>query len=279
MGNLTNTIQNNALVALSRMAPQAVSGAIEQASARTGVDFAYLLQQAKVESSFNPTAKAKTSSATGLFQFIESTWLSMVEKYGDKHGISTEGMSRSEILEMRKNPEKASIMAAEFASENEKFLRTHYDGEIGPTELYLAHFLGAGQAAAFLNARAENGMKEAAYIFPKAAESNYNVFYDPATGRARTLDEIYNFFDEKFEIEESPANREVARDITVASYQNPFLDYPEKIEDTATQKALSLYQDLFANSLDIIFLSQMMDLPVSSKDGDFHLFSTRSFLK
>ena len=125
MANLTNTIQNNALDALSRMAPRAVSGAIKQACSETGVDFAYLMQQAKAESSFNPTAKAKTSSASGLFQFIESTWMNMVEKYGPKHGLDTNGKTRGEILALRNDPRAASLMAAEFASENEKFLKTH----------------------------------------------------------------------------------------------------------------------------------------------------------
>ena len=81
--------QNNNLVALQQRAGANISGAIQNASVKTGVDFSYLLKQADVESSFNATAKAKGSSATGLFQFIESTWLSMVKKYGDKYGLGT----------------------------------------------------------------------------------------------------------------------------------------------------------------------------------------------
>ena len=204
----TNTIINNVLAAFGGQAPKGVLNAIEKASAKTGVDFAYLVQQANAESSFDPNAKAKTSSATGLYQFIESTWMNTVEKHGYKHGVSTEGKSRQQILNMRKDPQIASNMAAEFASDNEKFLEDHWakgEKEIGSTELYLAHFLGAGGAAGFLNARDENPLQKASYIFPEAAKANRNVFYEPATGRARSFDEIHAFFDNKFQIKSAPA--------------------------------------------------------------------------
>lgn len=203
MQGLTNTIVNNVLAAFGSQAPKNVMSAIQKASAKTGVDFAYLVQQASAESGFDAGAKAKTSSATGLYQFIESTWLNMVEKHGYKHGISTEGKSRQQILNLRKDPEIAAHMAAEFASENQKFLEDHWakgQKKIGSTELYLAHFLGAGGAAAFLNARDENPLAKAAYIFPDAAKANRNVFYDRSTGQARSFEEIYAFFDKKFQI-------------------------------------------------------------------------------
>ena len=124
----------------------------------------------------------------------------MIDKYGEKHGIDTTGMSRQEILDLRKNPKIASTMAAEFASENERYLNRRWGGEIGSTELYFAHFLGAPKAAAFLNARDENPLQQAAVLFPKAAKANYNVFYERGTGRAKSLDEVYAFFDKKFEV-------------------------------------------------------------------------------
>src|SRR5437868_1566523 len=65
-----------------------VTAAIQLASARTGVQFDYLLNQARIESSLNPEARARTSSATGLFQFIEQTWLGMVKQHGAAHGLS-----------------------------------------------------------------------------------------------------------------------------------------------------------------------------------------------
>lgn len=204
-------IDNSNLAGLSQRAGAKVTGAIQQASAKTGVDFAYLMQQANVESSFNAKAKAKSSSATGLFQFIESTWLQMVDKHGEKYGlgdladkIDANGKvksraARQEILNLRKDPNVASLMAAEYASENKQFLENRLgSGSVGSTEMYLAHFMGAGGASAFLQAHRDAPQTPGALLFPQAAKSNYNIFYDKATGRQKSLDEIYAHFDKKF---------------------------------------------------------------------------------
>lgn len=203
MQNIGNTLQNNALTAMARHAAPPVLQAIANASKSSGVDFAYLLQQAKAESSFDPSAKARTSSATGLFQFINSTWMTMVERYGEKYGIDMEGKTRQDILDLRKDATISSNMAAEFAGENERYLNRHWGGEAGSTELYFAHFLGAPKAASFLNARDANPEHPAAVIFPKAAKANYNVFYDRATGRAKSIEEVYAYFDKKFAIKDA----------------------------------------------------------------------------
>lgn len=175
-----------------------IMNAIQNASAQSGVDFAYLVNQAKAESSFNPTVKSKTSSATGLYQFIDSTWMDMVNKYGTEYGIDTQGMTKREILNMRKDPEAASFMAAAFASENEKSLNANWGGDVGATELYFAHFLGASGASSFLKAKDSMPLETAATLFPKAANANYNVFYDRETGKPRSIAQVYDFFDAKF---------------------------------------------------------------------------------
>ncbi len=211
-------MNNNVLAAFGNNAPKHVINAIQKASVNTGVDFSYMVQQAHAESSFNPSAKAKTSSATGLFQFIDSTWMNMVDKHGEKYGIDTNNKSRQQILNMRKDPQIASNMAAEFASDNQKFLESHWakgEKHIGSTELYMAHFMGAGGAAAFLNARDENPLQTAAYIFPKEARANKNIFYDRDSGRAKTLEEIYAGFDQKFKIKNTANAAPSAR---VATY-------------------------------------------------------------
>ncbi|MCC6597190.1 MAG: transglycosylase SLT domain-containing protein [Alphaproteobacteria bacterium] len=217
MTGLTNTIANNILSGLGARVPHDVLSAIKNASLKTGVDFAYMVQQAKAESSFNPEAKAKTSSASGLYQFIESTWLGMVRNHGEKYGLGdlaakidakgrvADKAARREILALRNDPKIASNMAAEFASDNQKFLETHWrnaEGNIGATELYFAHFMGASGAAAFLNARDENPLQQAALLFPKAAAANRSVFYDTKTGRPKTMDEVYAFFDKKFNLKD-----------------------------------------------------------------------------
>lgn len=215
----------NPLAELSARASSSVLNAISGASQKTGIDFNYLLQQADVESSLNPSAKANTSSASGLFQFIESTWLSMVEKHGAKYGLNEEASSiingkvhdpqtRQDILDLRFDPQASSHMAAEFAEENQKILESHWGGAVGSTELYLSHFLGAGSASAFLNARDENPMQNAAALFPKAAKSNPNIFYDHQSGAAKSLEEVYARFDSKFI--EAPSAIPVQSDIFVA---------------------------------------------------------------
>ncbi|MFA7457770.1 MAG: transglycosylase SLT domain-containing protein, partial [Micavibrio sp.] len=199
---------NNTLDAFK--VPRNIYNAIQNASRSTGVNFTYLVEKAAAESSFNPDAKARTSSATGLFQFIESTWLGMVKNHGAKYGlqdyaakIGADGRvasrkDRQEILELRKDPEIASYMAAEFAAENHQQLKNNVGGKIGSTELYMAHFMGAGGASAFLNAMKKNPAMAAADIFPREARANRNVFFDARTGAPRSLQQVHAFFDRKF---------------------------------------------------------------------------------
>ncbi len=232
------TLQTNILDQKMMNAPQKILSAIEQASQKSGVDFSYLVKQAKAESSFNPNVKSSNSSATGLFQFIDSTWLDMVNKYGDQYGIDTQGKTKQQILDMRQDPESASFMAAAFASENEKFLNATWGGDVGSTELYFAHFLGASGASAFLNARDENPIQNAADIFPRAARANRNVFYDSQTGRARSLEEVYQFFNQKFQ----PAEAEENQLTYLAAAPKATLDEAEKQNGAVT------ISNLYANN-------------------------------
>lgn len=259
----SNSIQNNDLNKILSGVSGGIVSAIQSASARTGVDFAYLVQQAGAESSFNPHAQAKTSSASGLYQFIESTWMSMVERYGDKHGIETAGKSKSDILAMRKDPMKAAAMAAEFASENEKFLNNHWGGEVGATELYFAHFLGAGQAASFLQARDDNGLQPAADLFPAAAKANKNVFFDHNTGRAKSLNEVYAFFDQKFSVDgSSQGHVQTASSHTGQTSYTPYKPSHAMLSSARTN-SLGAWHNLVMNPLEIILLTQM-DVPTKS---------------
>lgn len=197
------TGQNSAvsanLATLVDKAGAKITHAIQSASAKTGVDFSYLLQQAQIESSFKADAKASTSSATGLYQFIDKTWLSMVDKYGDKHGI-TDVSNKKEVLALRKNPELCSLMAAEMAADNKDYLEKCTGQTAGSTELYMAHFMGPAGAGKFLNAMNKNPDANAAALFPDAAAANKNVFYDKS-GHAKSLGDVYAQFDKKFTIE------------------------------------------------------------------------------
>ncbi len=188
--------------------------AIKNASSRTGVSFDYLMSKAKQESSFNPTAKAGTSSATGLFQFIESTWLQAVRSYGDQFGLGnmadkitvdskgrpqvSDEATKQKILKMREDPQIAASMTAAMTKDNASYLENSLGGPVGQSDLYLAHFLGLGGAEKFLKARQSTPYASAADLFPAAAGANKNVFYD-ASGRKKSVEEVYSFFSKKMD--------------------------------------------------------------------------------
>src|SRR5688572_12039051 len=65
-----------------------ITSVIRNAAHAVGTSFSYLLATAKVESNFNPEAQAKSSSAQGLFQFIEQTWLSVMKEAGPRLGYT-----------------------------------------------------------------------------------------------------------------------------------------------------------------------------------------------
>jgi len=173
-----------------------VRAAISRAATRTGVDFDYLLAQAKLESGLDPNAKAKTSTATGLFQFIESTWLRTLDQHSAKHGMDWAGMAidangrvadaatRDQLLSLRHDADTASLMAAELARDNGDGLRVTLGRDAEPVELYLAHFLGLGGARKFLGALASDPNQSAAALMPKAAKANRAIFYDGGSARS-----------------------------------------------------------------------------------------------
>lgn len=192
----------------TRNAPAHVVRAVQQASAATGVDFAYLMDKAGVESGYRTDVKASTSSATGLFQFTEGTWLSMVEQHGAKYGLGvyadkinngsvSDPATRKEILNLRKDPRLSAIFAAELANDNKSYLENELGRPVGNTELYMAHFLGAGGAAKFLKALDKNPNQPAASLLPDAAKANLNVFYDGT--RPKSVGQIFDNFAAKFD--------------------------------------------------------------------------------
>lgn len=183
-----------------------VTGAIKQASTNTGASFQYLLAAAKMESDFNPSAGASTSSAHGLYQFIDQTWLATVKDAGSQFGygqyadaitktpsgdytVSDPSIYRS-IMKLRDDPVASSAMAGALTQSN-SFQLT---GKIGrrPTdgELYMAHFLGVGGAATLINSAVDNPQASAAKMFPSAAAANRSIFYD-RQGNARSVSDVY----------------------------------------------------------------------------------------
>lgn len=182
-----------------------VETAIQRASKATGVDFTFLMKTANRESGYNPRAKAATSSAAGLFQFVEQTWLSTLKQHGAKYGYARYadlivkgadgryhvdgGEAKRAVMDLRLDPHAASLMAGELASDHASYLR----GRTGRTptagELYAAHFLGPQGSARLIEAAQTRPQASAASLFPDAAQSNRSIFY--RDGRPATVAEVY----------------------------------------------------------------------------------------
>ncbi len=102
----------------------------------------------RVESAGVATAKNPRSSATGLGQFINSTWLRMMRDYRPD---LVRSMSRAQLLALRTDPTLSREMVRNLARENESYLRQR-NHIITPGKLYLAHFLGPAGAHEALRA-------------------------------------------------------------------------------------------------------------------------------
>lgn len=193
------------VAALSTTNHDAVTAAIHLASARKGIDFNYMLAQAKTESGLDPNAAARTSSARGLYQFTRGTWLETIRKHGAESGLGWAASAvargsvahdptlRDAILDLRRDPAIAADMAASYAADNAAKLEHGLGRAATATDLYLAHFLGAAGALRFLQAQAADSMQSAATVAPAAAHSNPRIFF-AADGTARSLQAVHDHF-------------------------------------------------------------------------------------
>ena len=182
-----------------------VRAAIGQAAQTTGVNFSYLMAQAKSESGLNPNAKAASSSATGLYQFIDQSWLGVVKAHGAEHGFgwaadaitakkgggfTVDPALRQAVFALREQAKPSALMAASYAADNASSLSNTLGRGVNGTDLYMAHFLGLGGATKFLRAQCTNGQACAANLFPQEARANRSIFYGK-DGSARSLDDVY----------------------------------------------------------------------------------------
>jgi hypothetical protein len=183
-----------------------VLAALRTASKKTGLDFNYLLNTAMRESGLNIQAKSKTSSAAGLFQFVEQTWLGLVKHHGAQYGLGSYAAAiqetpdghfsvasadtKSAILALRQNPELAAVMAGESAKQTKQTLECALGREVFGGELYAAHFLGPNAARKLIQLNDTNPNSRADVAFPQAAKANKSAFYN-ADGTAKSVREVY----------------------------------------------------------------------------------------
>jgi hypothetical protein len=183
-----------------------VVGAIRDAARVTGTGFEYLLKTAMRESNFNPKLKSSKSSATGLFQFIDQTWLATVKQSGANLGygryanaitrtssgryVVHNAAMRRAIMNLRYDPSANAVMAGAFTKANATRLASALGRAPSDGELYIAHVLGQSGAAKLI-ASAENAPQtNAARLFPHAARANRSIFFDKQGG-ARSSGDVY----------------------------------------------------------------------------------------
>jgi hypothetical protein len=196
-----------------------ITGAIRNAAQATGASFDYLLKTALRESNLNPTAQATTSSAKGLFQFIDQTWLATMKQAGSRLGYGEVAQSivqtqsgkfvvpdasrRKAIMNLRNDPVASAAMAGAFTESNAAFLNKKLGRPATDGELYIAHFMGASGAVKLINSASSRPGTQAASLFPHAARVNRSIFYDKQGG-ARTSAQVYAQLVSKHERTQTP---------------------------------------------------------------------------
>jgi hypothetical protein len=184
-----------------------VTSAIRSAANATGTSFSYLLATAKIESDLDPSLTMKSSSAAGLFQFIDQTWLGTLKQAGPAFGYGAyadaitrnaaghyavdDPEMRKEIMKLRQDPTANSVMAGVLTQKNAAALIRKIGRQPTDSELYIAHFLGAGGAGKLIEAATSNPQANAADAFPLAAHANRPIFYD-RQGNARSISGVYS---------------------------------------------------------------------------------------
>jgi hypothetical protein len=193
--------------AASALGAGRVVDALRKAADATGSDFHYLLGTAMRESSLKPNAQSSSSSATGLFQFIDQTWLGLVKEHGAQHGLGnyaasitrqSDGRYRADadlkqtILALRKDPEVCALMAGEYAKTTQGAMRASLGREVCGGELYAAHFLGPDAALKLIKLAGSDPGASAVAQFPQAASANKSVFFH-ADGTSKSVREVYDW--------------------------------------------------------------------------------------
>lgn len=249
-----------ALDPVSASAAPQIAGAIRQAARSTGVSFEYLLTTAQLESSLNPAAQASTSSAKGLYQFIDQTWLATLKGAGAASGYGqyadaitrgadgrysvADSTMRAAIMQLRSDPSASALMAGNFARANAQQLQAAIGRTPSDGELYIAHFLGPDGAAKMINAASAQPSASAASLFPQAAAANPSIFYDSA-GRPRSVGAVYTKLTARFELARAmsfPSGSRATDNVATAAPVAPVAPTPDPAGVTQAFAAASVDQ-------------------------------------
>ena len=267
-----------------------IAGAIKQAANTTGTSFQYLLTTAKMESDFNPAAGASTSSAHGLFQFIDQTWLGTVKEAGSQLGYGqyadaisksaagsysvSDPAARSAIMKLRDDPVVSSAMAGVLTQSNSFKLTGMIGRRPTDSELYMAHFMGVSGAAKLISNAEDNPKASGAQLFANAAAANHSIFYDK-TGRARSVSDVYSVLTSRYAaaanssatrtamaaVGDTPATAAVASAASVAPLDNAA--FLSSFPNTASAAPVSVASAAADASFRSLFQAGQRSQPVS----------------
>lgn len=179
--------------------------AVCSASRKAQSDPYLLLAIAWQESRFDPAARNRHSSARGLLQFTNATWLAVIRDFGARYGLADLAASirsddegrlvvesralRKRILALRDDPEIEAIMAAEWLGQEKVALESDMHRSATPADLYLLHLLGPGGARLFLRSLARSPAIPSIDVVGHAAAVNRSLFV--RHGRWLTVAESY----------------------------------------------------------------------------------------
>jgi len=237
------------LVAGLESARAEIAGAIKQAATATGASFEYLLSAAKMESNFDPTAAASTSSAHGLYQFIEQTWLGTVKEAGPSLGYGqyadaitksasgtysvSDPTTRAAILKLRDDPAVSAAMAGVLTQSNSFSLTSSLGRRPTDSELYMAHFMGVDGATKLITSAQNTPSANAAQMFPNAAAANRSIFYN-SDGGPRSVSEVYSVIASRYaSAANSPATRSALNALGAGSSAQPLSAAATPVLDNA----------------------------------------------
>lgn len=142
--------------------------ALINASKKTGVAIEVLAAMGEAESGSGASMKNPVGTATGAFQFIDSTWANMLQMYGKEIGVNVpppsadpkkqkeqlrEIMNNKQLMDLRYNHEASALMAARYTQFNAKILKLDPSDPANVGKIYLGHFLGAGGAGDVLKGK------------------------------------------------------------------------------------------------------------------------------
>jgi hypothetical protein len=239
-----------------------VVSALKDAAAKTGSDFHYLLGTAMRESSLKPLAQSATSSAAGLFQFVDQTWLGLVKSYGGKYGLSSmadaisvdsdghyrtaNDQDRQAIMALKKNPQVSALMAGEYTKHSAATMQAALGRNVCGGELYAAHFLGPDAACKLIRTNQSEPGASAAQLLPNAAAANKTVFFH-GDGSPKSVREVYDW----------------------AMQQPGGADTPVRMAEPAAETALYQAADASSANIESLLASVMNWQP----SGDFYASS------